>query len=480
MAAQGNGHNAGEKLRAELDHPVVDGDGHVIELRLVLLDYIKQIAGADVAKRFETDGSPPWRYHDIRGIFWGMSSGPNSLDRATAMLPRLYRERLDQAGIDIGIVYSTAVLPMMHVRDDEMRQVGHRALNTMLADMFRDVGDRLVPSAAIPMFSPDEALAELDFVVKELGMKAATFGTEVRLAVPAVAKDAPDLGKYTERVFPVALDGLYDYDPVWRRCVELKIAVACHTGARAGGGRHSSPSNFVFNHLGGFATASNYFARCLFLDGVTRRFPELNFAFLEGGVSWAAQLYNDLYEHWEKRNASFMQANLDPSKLDVDLLLEMAEKYGSDFATAEAIHQHHRGGSMGGIQSGDVEFDEFRRCEIKDGSDITDLFAKPFYFGCEADDSMNAVAFDARLHHHGARLKAFFGSDIGHWDVPDMTKCLPEAYENVEKGLFTADDFRDFVYTNPVSFFTRQNPNFFNGMSIESEVWDMVADGVAA
>ena len=53
-----------------------------------------------------------------------MPSGPQSLDRATAMLPKLYRERLDEAGIDVGIVYSTSCLPLMHVRNDEMRQVG--------------------------------------------------------------------------------------------------------------------------------------------------------------------------------------------------------------------------------------------------------------------------------------------------------------------------------------------------------------------
>ena len=34
----------------------------------------------------------------------------------------------------------------------------------------------------------------------------------------------------------------------------------------------------------------------------------------------------------------------------------------------------------------------------------------------------------------GARLKAIFSSDIGHWDVPDMTEVLEEAYEMVEHG----------------------------------------------
>ncbi len=457
------------EIRAKVGHPIVDGDAHVLESALTLLDYIKQVGGPGIARRYETMDSP-WKYHDVRSIFWGMPSGPNSLDRATAMLPKLFRERLDEGGIDVSVVYSTAILPLMHVRDDELRQVGHRALNTMLADIFSEVGDRLIPSAGIPMFSPDEALTELDYAINELGFKAATFGTEVRLAPPEIEANAPELGKYTERVYPVALDALYDYDPVWQRCLDLKIPVACHTAARAGGSRHSSPTNFVFNHLGGFSTSGDYFCRNIFLDGVTRRFPGLNFAFLEGGVGWAAQLYNDLFEHWEKRNLDFMKKNLDPAKLDLDLLSELAEKYGGGIITPDAIREDMKINTMGGFTADDIEIDEFKRCQIKEKKDIYGLFVEPFYFGCEADDAMNAVAFNSNLNHYGAKLKAFFGSDIGHWDVEDMTHCVPSAYKNIEKGLFSEQDFQDFMFTNPVAFFARQNPEFFTGTVIENDV----------
>jgi len=94
----------------------------------------------------------------------------------------------------------------------------------------------------------------------------------------------------------------------------------------------------------------------------------------------------------------------------------------------------------------------------------------PFYFGCEADDRLNAIAFDPRLHHEGARLKAMFGSDIGHWDVMDMNGVLPEAYALVEEGLMSEEDFRAFVCDNPAGFFTRQNPDFFKGTTVEGKV----------
>ena len=53
-----------------------------------------------------------------------------------------------------------------------------------------------------------------------------------------------------------------------------------------------------------------------------------------------------------------------------------------------------------------------------------------------------------------------------HFDVPDMTGVLPEAYEMVEHGLASADDFRDFTFGNVVRLFGRQNPHFFEGTRV--------------
>ena len=318
------------------------------------------------------------------------------------------------------------------------------------------------------MYTPDEAITELRFAVKELGFKACTFGTEVWRAPPIVEREAPQLAGALKAVYPVALDARHDYDPVWRECLTLKVAVASHTSARGNWGRRISPSNYVFNHLGDFAEGGDYFCRALFLGGVTRRFPGLSFAFLEGGVGWAAQLYNNIVEHWEKRNPEVLRANLDPATLDLDLMAALAEKYGGGLVTPEAARAQPRRNRMGGVV--DVEIDEFKPCRIETIEDIAELFAEPFYFGCEADDRMNVVAFDPRLHHCGVKLKAMFGSDIGHWDVMDMNAVLPQAYELVEEGLMSEADFKAFICDNPASFFTRQNPDFFKGTTVEGKV----------
>ena len=106
--------------------------------------------------------------------------------------------------------------------------------------------------------------------------------------------------------------------------------------------------------------------------------------------------------------------------------------------------------------------------------DIKDLFTSRLYFGCEADDPINAWAFDRRVNPMRARLNAPFGSDIGHFDVPDMMEVLPEAYELYEDGLITADDFRDFTFANAVRLWGTVNPAFFKGTVVEKPAADVL------
>ena len=60
-----------------------------------------------------------------------------------------------------------------------------------------------------------------------------------------------------------------------------------------------------------------------------------------------------------------------------------------------------------------------------------------------------------------------FSSDMGHWDVPEMKNILPEAHELVEKEILNEEDFKEFVLTNPVRFYTSLNPDFFVGTRVE-------------
>ena len=226
-----------------------------------------------------------------------------------------------------------------------------------------------------------------------------------------------------------------------------------------------SPSNFVYNHIGHFAAASEAVCKAMFLGGVTRRFSDLNFAFLEGGVGWACLLYADLIGHWQIRNGDALE-HTDPANLDQTLLIELADKYGGP-EMAELIRGRGLSSKNGADTTGHIEvLDDYSACAITRAEDVKSLFADRFYFGCEADDSNNAWAFNTKNNPFGARLNALFGSDIGHFDVQDMAGVLPEAYELVEHDKITERDFEDFVFANPVRFWGETNPRFFEGTPV--------------
>jgi hypothetical protein len=119
---------------------------------------------------------------------------------------------------------------------------------------------------------------------------------------------------------------------------------------------------------------------------------------------------------------------------------------------------------------------DFALTGVEKPADIRRIFDTNFYFGSEADDRITTIAFNPKLNHYGARLNAILGSDIGHWDVPDMTQVLVEAYELVEKGYLTEDDFRDFTFGNVVTMHTGMNPAFFKGTVVEAAVEKFTAD----
>ena len=126
--------------------------------------------------------------------------------------------------------------------------------------------------------------------------------------------------------------------------------------------------------------------------------------------------------------------------------------------------------ATGGLEN----LDDYHRCEIKSKADFKELFVDKFYFGCEADDRLNGVAFIESINR-GSKLNALYSSDVGHWDVPDMNEVVTSAYELIEKGVMNADDFRRFTFENPAHFWTSANPDFFKGTIIEKQVDELLA-----
>lgn len=466
-----------QKIRARLNHPIVDSDGHTIENPHVLAEYIKSESGSKTAERFAASGGgyglvirgeslAEAKDRGItRGPWWGMPAA-NTLDRATAMLPRLLYERLDELGLDYTVLYTTIGFSLIGIEDEELRRASCRALNRMRADMTAGLGDRLTAAAVIPMHTPQEAIEELEYAVKELGMKSAMMASFVKRPIPMVARKYSEVARFAYTLDVYGIDSDYDYDPFWAKCQELGIAPTFHSLGYTWGSRQSH-SNYVYNHVGSFAASAEAICKGLLMGGVPMRFPKLRFGFLEGGVAWAIMCYCDLVSHWEKRNGKAMREFLNPALVDQKLFASLVARYA----------RHQTDGVLANLQdftpgmspSSDMPIDEFEKSGIRSAEDIRDIFVDKFYFGCEGDDPLTAMAFSPRGIPFDARLKPLYGSDIGHWDVSDMSKIAEETYELVEHGVIDEECLRSFLFDNAVAFWTANNRDFFKGTALESE-----------
>lgn len=471
-----------EAIRAKLSHPVIDGDAHYLEFAPLFYDYVRDVAGGEIAQQYEAMrkavtahlATPLEERRRTRSlsVFWGFPTD-NTLDRMTATLPKLYYERLGEMGLDFAVLYPTLGAFSMETPIDELRQALSRAFNCYAADQFSEFSDRMTPAAVIPMHHPDEAIAELEHAAS-LGLKTAMIAGCVRRPNPAVAEHNPELARLCTWIDTYGLDSLHDYDPVWRRCIELGMPIANHT-AGMGLNERNMPSNYVYNHIGHFAAVGEALCKSLLLGGVTRRFPELRVAFLEGGATSGVRLWSDLVSHYEKRGAEGVRL-LDPKRLDRKRALELmheyapelTERYGSlpedEILFSTDIGMGHY---FPDLRAEDA--DDYAACEISSLEELRDLFVPHFYFGCEADDPLSAWAFRREANPLGAQIKVIMSSDNGHWDVQHMSHALAEAYELVEKGLLDDEEFEAYCFTNSLELYAGTNPGFFDGTAIAAE-----------
>ena len=450
------------RIRAELGHPIIDADGHLLESVPLLLERVDAHAGAPAVERLRAalptlfTGGGSLERGIARGPWW--PSPTDAEYQATVMIPSLLAERLEEIGIDFSVLYASLGLALVTLPDPDVRLPAVRALNDLLADLCKSSSYRLTPAAVIPMHTPEEAIAELRRARRELGLRAA-------MIPPGVARP---LAAYPE-LFPrlchpdrFGIDSAHDYDPVWRTFVELGVAVTAHgaVGMTHLPDGRSSPSNYSCNHVLGHAYQQSELCRSLVYGGVPMRFPALQFGFLEGGASWAMPTLASLCEHWEKRGPEGL-ASYDPRRLDHARLAEILRSHGLPAQPPEMI--------------GDPSLHPWARDEFEDSGlhgpeDIARIFAEQFAFGCESDDLSVHRALDGPGNKRGVALRPLFSSDIGHWDVPRLTDPVPSSWKLVESGRLSREGYRRFVFELPAGLHLAMNPAFFAGTSVEAAV----------
>jgi predicted TIM-barrel fold metal-dependent hydrolase len=475
------------QVRAQLSHPVIDADGHVLEFLPASLPYLREALGPTLFERYQRMRKPieaamssPTAADRLetrkpQTAWWGTPFA-HVRDVATSIFPRLLHERAEELGLDFLILYPTNALGTAAIADDALRQGLCRGFNEFFADVYRSYADRLTVAGMIPMNTPDEAIAELEHC-KALGLKVAAIPHGVLRPIqrPDLENPSPWLWPGQRHWFDYfGHESAFDYDPVWRRFLELGYAVSAHGGIGAPPPTHyTSTSSWMYNHIGSFAAMMYPLCKALLLGGVARRFPELNFAFLECGVGWAATLLADSVGHYEKRNLASLREHFVPTLLDRDELLHLARRYGGELLAGlegdpgkllESVLLHG---------SPPENLDEFPQIESLE--QLREPFVRSFFFGCEADDRSVASAY-SRANALGARLQPMLSSDITHFDVPRMDQVLPEAFELLDDDLLSPEEFRDFAFGNAARLYLRGNPDFFRGTAVETAAQALVAE----
>ena len=342
-----HGHPAPAQIRSRLDHPVIDGDGHWVEFDPVFAERMRKVGGDLAADGFLAAMKTTTRRAEHVGR---RAEAP--AHRPAGLLEPPGREHARPRHRDDAAAALRAAAGVRHRLRDHLPDrrpapaADRRRRHAARGDSRPQHRDRgLLPRPG----RPDDAGRDHPDAHAGGGDRRARVRHARARARRSACSAAACRGASRRRRSPIrtpraspsgttcsALDSDHDYDPVWAKCQELGIAPTFHSSG-SNQGLRMSPSNFVYNHIGHFAAAGHAVSKAIFLGGVTRRFPELRFAFLEGGVGWACQLFGDLIEHWERRSAQ--GAGADGSA--------QARPHAADEPGREVRRRRHRGGAAG-------------------------------------------------------------------------------------------------------------------------------------
>ena len=223
---------------------------------------------------FGRDGAPP-----ARTPVPGLGDAYKAYAR-DGFPPQVYREVMDNSGIDYMIAYPTVGLftTMVPDMDAEMATAIKRAYNSWLGDFCSEAGGRVFGAASIDLRDPNAAAKEARRCIKELGFKAVQINPT-----------------------PVGEHRLYDevYDPLWAEISDLDVPVGVHPGAG------NATDIMLYHYLPGlretqatmaFAFGNMIACAAFIMGGVLERHPKLRVVYLESGAGWAA--------YWLERLAS--------------------------------------------------------------------------------------------------------------------------------------------------------------------------------
>lgn len=150
------------------DYPVIDADGHIIERREDLRQYME----APYNKRGgPLTASEPWD----RSLYGKLPA--NQEEVPPVPTAKDWLRLLDQSEISAAYLYPTSTGNVSRVREVDYAVALCTAYNNYVYDKFAKVSDRLKPIALISPQDPPRAARELRRAVQDLGYRAGVIRT---------------------------------------------------------------------------------------------------------------------------------------------------------------------------------------------------------------------------------------------------------------------------------------------------------------
>ena len=464
-----------QQIRASLKHPVIDADGHWLEFGPIIVEQLRKIRrqprrrGISRVQRPGVEAAAPPRRKSASASAARRKHSGRCRRRTLAIArPRFCRGCSTNASTNSEWISPCCIRPPgWACRFIPMTKRGARraARSTrFIAELFR----RIFRSHDARRGDPD-AYARgscRGARVRGEGTRAQSRDDGEHGAPPDSGRPKMPNGATRRRWFDMlGLDSEYNYDPVWAKCVELGISPTFHSGSR-GVGLRNVADQFRLQPHRAFRRGERGGMQGDFLgrrdapvsatqDGFPRR---------RSRMGMRALLRSDRsLEEAQSRGARGNESRQpEPRELDETGRRSMAAS-GSRARSSRRRAASRRFSSRDQSRATSAAFASstiMPRARSSERRTSAICSSNNFYFGCEADDPLNAYAFNRKANPYGAKMNVLFGSDIGHFDVPDMKDVVPEAYELVEDELITEDDFRDFMFINPVRFWGEANPNF--------------------
>jgi predicted TIM-barrel fold metal-dependent hydrolase len=293
---------------------VVDADGHILEPLNLWLDYIdpayrdrapQLVTNANGKQQLQIDtmmaGSAERGLGAIGAI--GARDGHVIADgfeysqgRAGGFDPHARIPDMDMDGIDAAFLYPSIGLFVGGVVDPKLAGAICRAYNRWLADYCKPYPDRLFGVAMLPMQDVDQAIEEMTFARKELGMRG------------GFLRPNP----YNNRLIHDPI-----YEPFWSAAEELDFSIGFHEGAAPGMPQvgvdrfNGRGAQHIISHTMEMMLA----ALSMIWGGVCERHPKLRVGFLESGGGWIAPWLDRMDRHFDDQGFNDSGLKTRPSEI---------------------------------------------------------------------------------------------------------------------------------------------------------------------